>query len=169
MELSERVDALERRVLAVEQVLGDNDDDGPGPVPTGDWWLLEGLRERMADSQGLIAWGGRHDGGSGTIEWQITQDTSEVMPSDDQQRRLVADRLAALGHPSRLSIMEAVISGTHKVAELTEQVGLGTSGQMYHHINALSAAGWLRSNRRGYVEVPADRLIPALVACGLCR
>ena len=40
----------------------------------------------------------------------------------------------------------------------------GTSGQIYHHIRTLTAAGWLRSSGRGQVQVPSDRVVPLLVA-----
>ena len=75
-----------------------------------------------------------------------------------------AGRLAALGHPVRLRLLLAVLRGATGPAELAEVPGIGTSGQIYHHIRTLTAAGWLRASGRGQVQVPAERVVPLLVA-----
>jgi hypothetical protein len=41
--------------------------------------------------------------------------------------------------------------------------GLGTSGQLYHHLRQLIGAGWLVQTARGHYTVPGDRVIPLLV------
>jgi hypothetical protein len=64
----------------------------------------------------------------------------------------------------RLRLLLAVLRGTTSPAELAEVPGTGTSGQIYHHIRALTAAGWLRSSGRGQVQVPAERVVPLLAA-----
>ena len=71
--------------------------------------------------------------------------------------------LAALGHPVRLVVLHEVLRGCQTVAELSGIEGFGTSGQLYHHLRHLVAAGWLRSTGRGRYEVPAVRVIPLLV------
>ena len=58
----------------------------------------------------------------------------------------------------------AVLRGATGPAELAEEPGIGTSGQIYHHIRTLTAAGWLRASGRGQVQVPAERVVPLLVA-----
>src|SRR5699024_11742276 len=86
--------------------------------------------------------------------------SSDVCSSD-----LFADgapALSALAHPVRLTLLQAVLAGPHQTAELSALPGLGTSGQVYHHLNQLAAAGWLRSPRRGRWEVPGERTIPLL-------
>ena len=80
------------------------------------------------------------------------------------RRRGPAARLAALGHPVRLRLLLAVLRGATGTAELAEVPGIGTSGRIYHHIRTLTAAGWLRASGRGQVQVPADRVVPLLVA-----
>ena len=64
----------------------------------------------------------------------------------------------------RLRLLLAVLRGTTSPAELAEVPGIGTSGQIYHHIRTLTAAGWLRASGRGQVQVPAERVVPLLVA-----
>ncbi|WP_435827490.1 hypothetical protein [Actinoplanes philippinensis] len=39
---------------------------------------------------------------------------------------------------------------------------MGTSGQVYHHLRQLVAAGWLHTIGGGRHEVPAARVIPLL-------
>jgi len=74
-----------------------------------------------------------------------------------------AEPLAALGHPVRLAVLRGVLTGLHTTAELAALDRLGTTGQLYHHLRQLQAAGWLRSTGRGRYDVPATRVIPLLV------
>ena len=43
-----------------------------------------------------------------------------------------------------------------------EELGAGTAGQIYHHVNQLSAHGWLAAHARSRYRVPAARVIPLL-------
>ena len=63
----------------------------------------------------------------------------------------------------RLKLLREVLAGHHGSAELSGVEGLGTSGQLYHHLRQLVSAGWLRTNRRGQYIVPAERVVPLLV------
>jgi len=74
-----------------------------------------------------------------------------------------AEPLAALGHPVRLAVLRGVLTGLHTTSELAALDRLGTTGQLYHHLRQLQAAGWLRSTGRGRYDVPATRVIPLLV------
>ncbi len=38
-----------------------------------------------------------------------------------------------------------------------------TTGQIYHHLRLLTAAGWLHTTGRGRYEVPGTRVVPLLV------
>lgn len=72
-------------------------------------------------------------------------------------RGVVATRLAALGHPSRLELLMGVVRGASSTTELAAELGTGSTGQLYHHLNQLVAAGWLQPRSRGQYEIPADR------------
>jgi hypothetical protein len=55
------------------------------------------------------------------------------------------------------------------VQDLTGLDGVGTSGQVYHHLRLLTAAGWVRAQGGGRYEVPVARTVPllgALLAAG---
>lgn len=66
--------------------------------------------------------------------------------------------LSALAHPVRLQLLHRVLHGGRTVAELSE--GLGTSGQLYHHLRQLVAEGWLATSGRGVYDVPPARVVP---------
>jgi DNA-binding HxlR family transcriptional regulator len=59
----------------------------------------------------------------------------------------------------RLDIVRALIHGVHDVSELQRQPGLGTSGQLYHHLRELQAAGWVRQHERSRYLVVPDRVV----------
>ena len=71
--------------------------------------------------------------------------------------------LAALGNPVRLEIVRRLLLGGETVQELQEIPGLGTTGQLYHHLRDLQAAGLVTQRRRGRYGVAADKVVPALI------
>jgi DNA-binding transcriptional ArsR family regulator len=169
---------LAARVARIEQHLGlgrdgreddahDSADQSTDPAgstagPTaaaGTWWLLDELERRRQEA---VAYGGRaRDAAGGPVHWQITHGSDALLQADWSE---AAGPLAALGHPSRLQILQLVARGEARTAaELAGAEGLGTTGQIYHHLRQLVAAGWLRPGARGQHQVPAERLVPLLV------
>ncbi|MFD9720821.1 ArsR/SmtB family transcription factor [Streptomyces sp. NPDC059076] len=163
MELEERVAELERRLAALEERDGQEEPVRAGG--RGDFWALEGLKDRLTQA-------GAGDGGvmfTGAVrlptderyEWQYGTLTESLWELDWNR---AADSFAALGHPVRLRLLREILGGRRTAAELTELDGLGTTGQIYHHLRQLSAAGWLHTVGRGRYEVPPVRVVPLLVA-----
>lgn len=152
-ELRARVDAL---------VEGREPHGTGDPVGAGDgFWALQGLRTRLEDPAGGILFTGAVELEPGAPHaWQQGATTESLLATDWSE---VAATLDALGHPVRLQLLQLVASGTHRTADLGEAEGLGTSGQLHHHLRQLVAAGWLRSAGRGTYEVPAARVVPLLV------
>lgn len=70
-----------------------------------------------------------------------------------------ASTLAALGHPVRLTLLREILNGRTTVSALREVEGLGTSGQIYHHLRHLMAEGWLHTPSRGVFAVPPTRAV----------
>jgi hypothetical protein len=62
-----------------------------------------------------------------------------------------------------------VLSGATSVAELSAGEGMGTTGQLYHHLNHLVAQGWLLAGGRGQYSIPPDRVVPLLVMISAAR
>ena len=131
----------------------------PSPASDEDpYWVLTGLQDRYPDDD-VVLYGGTMTTEGGGYRWQYGLPTQTVLDGDFAD---AAPALSALAHPVRLALLQAVLTGTHATADLAALPGLGTSGQVYHHLNQLSSAGWLRSPRRGRWEVPGERTIPLL-------
>jgi DNA-binding transcriptional ArsR family regulator len=164
-DLEGRIDALERRVRDLEQ--------GGAAVETavdGDaFWALAGLKARAP--QGGVLYTGYVPLPTGEVyEWQGGLPTDQLLDTDWSE--LAPDLTAtldALSHPVRLLILQLVLTGTTSVAELQQNESLGTSGQLYHHLRQLVAAGWLRSSSRGQYAVPPDRIVPLLAILTAAR
>jgi hypothetical protein len=186
MGLEQRVTELERRLAELEGTAtpeprraepGTVAPDGPEPVSgepsvRPEFWALQRLKVELADL-------GRHDGGvlfTGAVrlptreqeqyEWQYGMALEQLLDTDWSQE---ADAFAALGHGVRLRLLREIVGGRRTAGDLTELDGIGTSGQIYHHLRQLTAAGWLRTAGRGQYEIPPDRVVPLLVMLAAAR
>lgn len=158
---NERLDALEQRVTDLEAQLERIRAESPAPpAPDPDtFWALEGLRAR-ADAPGAVLMTGHVRLPDGrTARWQQSATTGELLEDDWADN---TDVLAALGHPVRMRLLQHLLRGATTVHDLTRIDGMGTSGQVYHHLRQLSSAGWLRARGGGRYEVPVDRIVPLL-------
>ncbi|MFF7246739.1 ArsR/SmtB family transcription factor [Embleya sp. NPDC008237] len=168
--LAARVDALTERVAALEAAADAPARTGPADSPAAGrdeqmFWALEGLKQHYGI--GSLLYTGALQLPQGTpIEWQLAADADELLAEDWAP---FAEHLAALGHPVRLSLLREILRGTDTAAELGALEGMGTSGQVYHHLRQLVAAGWLRTVGRGHYEVPAMRVVPLLVVLFAAR
>lgn len=99
-------------------------------------------------------------------EWQYGLLSEQLLDGDWSD---AADSFAALGHAVRLRLLREILGGRRTAAELTELEGLGTTGQIYHHLRQLTAAGWLHTASRGRYEVPGARVVPLLVVLAAAR
>ncbi|HLH65717.1 MAG TPA: helix-turn-helix domain-containing protein [Solirubrobacteraceae bacterium] len=164
--LAARLDELERRVETIEARLQLRTERSTAPstgrqLPDSErFWALAGLRERIGDGSAVLFTGSVSLPGDRVYVWQQGADAGQLLEADWEA---AADVLAALGHPVRLKLARAVLRGAGTTTELAALAGLGTTGQLYHHLRQLVAAGWLTSAGRGRYEVPAVRVIPLLV------
>ncbi|MGV9181870.1 ArsR/SmtB family transcription factor [Arcanobacterium canis] len=66
----------------------------------------------------------------------------------------VSQDLNALAHPIRLEILQLTAERAMSVRELVEALSTGTTGQVYHHMKALSSAGWVEMTDGEYYLSP---------------
>jgi Helix-turn-helix domain len=158
LELEPRLAELEARVARLEEA--STGSPVAEPDATATFWALDGLKERLPDPGGVLFTGAVTLEDGGRAEWQQAYPTDAVLDSFGDQ----ASALSALAHPVRLVILREMLRGERSAAELGAHERLGTSGQTYHHMRQLVAAGWLRSTGRGRYAVPTERVIPLLVA-----
>ena len=169
LELAARVARLEERLDEQPDTQLDRQLNGhPSTAPSeaDRFWALEGLKRRT--SRPAVVYTGTAETSLGEpVEWQMGHDSAALLEED---WTVHAGALAALGHPSRLQILQLVTRGeATTAAELANTEGLGTTGQVYHHLRLLVSAGWLRSTTKGRHEVPAERLVPLLVVLAASR
>lgn len=187
--LEKRLLVLEARVRALEARSAPVHDDVPataasrpsrrpasgGPEPDAPaapsedvaLWVLEGLGRRLGAEQGGVVYGGRyrHPAG-GEVQWQIGRPQQALLDEDWAD---LAPRLAALGHPVRLRLLQRLLQGVSAVADLAAQPGMGTSGQLYHHLKELESAGWVHGPQRGHYAVRPERIVALMVVLTAAR
>ncbi|WP_299958348.1 helix-turn-helix transcriptional regulator [uncultured Modestobacter sp.] len=157
-----RLDRIEQRLTALEERLARDPGAPPGLPDPERFWLLRALAAEAAELPGgAIAYGGqvRLPGGE-EYAWQRTHGAEELRtaePDDDEAR---AGSLSALAHPVRLRLLREVLDGHTTTAALAALPGLGTTGQLHHHLRQLTAAGWLRTTGRGSYAAPPERVVP---------
>ncbi|MEU1124705.1 helix-turn-helix domain-containing protein [Streptomyces sp. NPDC005899] len=173
MELEERVAELERRIAALESAA----EPGAPELGDGDFWALDGLKDQLGRVGEAAADGGVLFTGAVRLppgeryEWQYGALTAGLLGSGEDRPDWseAAEPLAALGHPVRLRLLHEILGGRRTAAELAGLDETGTTGQIYHHLRLLTAAGWLRTVGRGRYEVPGARVVPLLVVLTAAR
>ncbi|MBF6328559.1 ArsR/SmtB family transcription factor [Nocardia transvalensis] len=120
---------------------------------------LEG-RPRTDDSaRGFIEYHGSVDF-NGELDWTIRYSAASVLQLPANAR---VEVLAALGHPVRQALVQTLLDGPRTSTELAEAVGLTSTGQLYHHMRALSSAKIVEQHGRGTYHIPASKVVPILV------
>lgn len=157
---------IEARLAALEAaVFGAEPHAAPRSGSVDDrFWILEGIKTRYPDDS-VVAYAGRtvsdDERVPGPVEWQYGLDARTILgaPWEDTA---TADALAALASPLRLRFLQEILRGTDTPAALAALDGVGTVGQVYHHLQQLHAAGWVRQVARGHYGVPPERVVPLL-------
>jgi len=114
--------------------------------------VTEHLAQRAAERgvRGIVAFSGSYtDAGEREYRWQREKSADDLLAQDDEA---VARVLAALGHRQRLALLKAILDQSATAAELIDRLGLTSTGQAYHHLNTLQAAGLIRQGNRGRFE-----------------
>jgi DNA-binding transcriptional ArsR family regulator len=153
--LAARLDKLEAKTAA----------SGQHDLPTQKldqekYWVLSGL-EKGLKKGGEVVYAGNVTTPTGEqYLWQRHGAVNDIFKRDWASLDAV---LGALAHPVRLRLLKTILEGQQTKAELEKLDGIGTTGQLYHHLKSLEEGGWVRSLQRGTYGVPGERVVPLLV------
>ncbi|MDR6598826.1 ArsR/SmtB family transcription factor [Saccharothrix longispora] len=110
---------------------------------------------------GEVGYGGRVAVGDGRVTWRIDVTPEHALALADRPRIEV---LAALAHPVRVEIVRTLLGqGAQPPAALQEAARLGSTGQLYHHLKALTASGVVEQDKRGSYRLRSEAVVPVLV------
>lgn len=157
---------LTRRVAALESALASTRETAPPEAPgVIDTALLERLQHRSGppfedgSTQGSVLYAGAARLGGGSYAWQMERPVPGLLAIDDD---LIARTLAAIANPTRVRLLKAVLAGAHEIHDLQEALGGVSTGQLYHHLKELTAAGLIQQRSRGRYEAAPRTVIPIL-------
>ena len=103
--------------------------------------LMEELcyKTEERNGSGLIAYLGVYNSGERQSNW-----IRSTVPAEDLlsliESGIASKVLACIGNANRLAILLEILRGPKTVAALVEKCGLGSTGQVYHHMKPLLAA-----------------------------
>lgn len=141
MDIEKRLEHLEARIAALENI---------PPVFRSD--------SSSDSSLGFVSFAG--DVGSGETHWEYQWSRpAEFLTSTDWAPHF--ERLTALAHPVRGEILKYLLGSSATVTDLVEKSIVSSSGTGYHHLQALSAAGWVEKSKGRFRIAPA-RIVPLL-------
>src|SRR5690606_2443382 len=162
--LAERVARLEERVARLEGAPASQMGEAPSHDAT--FWALNGLKDRVEDPGAVLFTGSVTLPSGEHYEWQQAHPADDLLSDDWSQ---AAETMSALAHPVRLLLLREILRGARTTAGVAAHERLGTTGQLYHHLRQLVAAGWLRTTARGRYGVPGERVVPLLVVLAATR
>lgn len=129
---------------------------------------LADLRQtaEASDAAGAVSAHGYYtlNRGERTIRWVL--DAAPVQPLAADDIPGIATTLAAVAHPQRLAILDAILQAPTSASELVESLGLGTTGAAYHHLNVLQSAGFVTQMHRGVFRFRTEMIPVYLTVTG---
>jgi len=120
--------------------------------------LMEELLEKTnnKDHAGAITYMGSHVSGGRQSLWvSKSVDTDQLLSLIESNA--AAKVLACIGNNDRLNMLLALLHSPKTAAQLVEQCGYNTTGQVYHHLKPLLAADLVKEDehqRGAYVIQP---------------
>lgn len=173
-DLAQEMDGLHRQMAEMKRQLGEMERflqgqaeqrQGTNAGATGREKQIAGLATADADDAahtGMLYYSGSYRGGRYDYRWQPQERKVGGLLAVDGEK--AAKILAAIGHKQRLDILKAVLQEPLTGPELVEKLGMGTTGQLYHHIKALAGADLLvQEERGGRYTVSGSRALPLLL------
>ncbi len=172
------IDALRKDINEIKDILKgkscenvENDENSPSPDSRivekirdmTDDTVLNSLMERIQDecekdgSTGRVIYTGVFASGGRQSNWIGDYNTDRLL--ELIENRTAEKVLACIGSGDKLNILSALLRKPMTVAQVVNEGGFSSTGQVYHHLNALIAADLvkedLENNNKGvYIIVP---------------
>lgn len=162
--LEKQVAALQMRLSALEERLP-RSTPGLPPLPS-----LPVLPERTADHepleeretlQGVLSCEGSVQFAEQDVRWRQRLALQPIFAASPE---LLAQLFAALSSPHRVIILRTLCEGPRTSQQLQELLGMGSAGQLYHHLKELLAAGLILQRGRSAYTIEPAKVIPVCLA-----
>jgi DNA-binding transcriptional ArsR family regulator len=130
--------------------------------PPGDTQVVEQLVHRLEGGDGkaeTLVYAGVGGWDGQTLAWQVERDWAEIRSAPAEHSATV---LAALANPTRVRIAAELLRHGLTTAELAQRLDQPSSGQLFHHLKELLAAGVIHQPERGTYAVRHQHVIPLL-------
>ena len=160
-ELAALVEDLRQRVAALE--------DGPDSSGRRERGRnLEIVQSMIADipvtdagvlEHGTAMYAGAGPGPDGLTALQMVRHWEDIVAAEPAA---IATTMSALGNPQRVRIVQALVDRPASTAEIAERLEEPTSGQLFHHLKDLLAAGLIFQPARGMYAVRPQHVVPLL-------
>jgi DNA-binding transcriptional ArsR family regulator len=111
--------------------------------------------------RGRVVYSGLGPWADHAVVWQMERAWDDIV---DHEPEIIARTFSALSSPVRVRIICALVGGPAPTAALAERIEAGTSGQLFHHLRDLLAAGLLHQPQRGVYALRAQHALPLLAA-----
>jgi hypothetical protein len=95
----------------------------------------------------------------GEVRWQIIRGWGNVLAETDGRS---AALFSSLSSPSRLRIVGTLMSGQMTTSELARRLDQPSTGQLFHHLKELLAAGVIHQPVRGTYAIRAEHAVPLM-------
>jgi len=112
--------------------------------------LQDEMSKKISDKTngGLVTYMGVFAGGGCQSYWISNQvDTDRLLELIESG--VAAKVLACIGNNDRLNMLLALLRAPKTVAQLVEECGYNTTGQVYHHLKPLLAADLIKEDEHG--------------------
>ncbi len=170
--LAQRLRAVERRLAALEGRPAAGAERTPRGAGTGALGLLRSLARQAApprprkERSGTVAYVGVTWRGDEEHQGAREHAIAGLLEADWAG---TAGLLECLGSAPRLALIGALLAGPADRRALQAALGEASTGQLYHHLRDLQAAGLLEQRRRGEYRLADHALVPllAVLAAGL--
>lgn len=94
-----------------------------------------------------------------TVAWKITRTWDDILDHAGTDASAV---FAALANPTRIRIISQLLTGDLTTATLAERLDQPSTGQLFHHLKELLAAGIIHQPERATYSIHHHHVVPLL-------